>query len=790
MFGFLGNTVARFWPIVLGAWVLLLALSWALAPEWNAVTAGGEVASLPADSPSRRSEQLFREAFPDEYAGSNIVLVVARQGQELQDQDKKFIEQVLTPRLKQVTAKGGDGESIVARIRTPTEQATEILLGSEDRQAALVVVELTTPFLDRRNDRVVAAVETLVGQLREEKRIPAGLALEVTGIATAGRDLVQAELQSIRAIERWTVAIVVVLLVVLYRAPLMAVIPLVTVYVAVQIALQLLALLAGAGILSLDRDNRIFITVLAYGAGVDYCVFLIARYREELEGGAAPRQAVAAAIAHVGGAITASAATVICGIGMLAVARFAKVHQAGIVVPFALCIVLCAALTFAAALLRLAGRWAFWPQSLAAPAGPGSERGLLRRLATQHVLPNVWEKLGPALLRWPGVIWSATVIALAPLVIVALLHYNDQIYNPISGLPPDAPSTAATGTLEQHFPPGATGPLVVLVKSAWVDFSDEKNLEAVARLTSRLLGHQDELKLADIHSVAAPLGTSPAAKETLGFFPATPQLFPATARQRAVQYYVSHAGDWKQHVTHLDLVLRVDPFSRDAIGALDRIEAALRADLSESELAFVGPTASARDLATVKHGDQRRAEILVPTVVFLLLLLVLGRVVISIYLVLSVLFSYCATLGVTLAVFGLTHWGGYAGLDWKVPIFLFTILVAVGEDYNIFLMTRIKEEVGPHGPLRGITEALTRTGRVISSCGFIMAGTFATLMSGSLLAMQELGFALAFGILLDTLVVRPILVPAFLILLQSGRLGRLGQRQALEPDEVPQDRAA
>ena len=111
MFGFLGNAVARFWPIVLAAWSLLLALSWAFAPDWNAVTAGGEVASLPEDSPSRRSEQLFRDAFPDEYAGSNIVLVVARQGKELQEQDKKFIEQVLAPRLRQATAGAGVGNA-------------------------------------------------------------------------------------------------------------------------------------------------------------------------------------------------------------------------------------------------------------------------------------------------------------------------------------------------------------------------------------------------------------------------------------------------------------------------------------------------------------------------------------------------------------------------------------------------------------------------------------------------------------------------------------------------------
>ena len=154
--------------------------------------------------------------------------------------------------------------------------------------------------------------------------------------------------------------------------------------------------------------------------------------------------------------------------------------------------------------------------------------------------------------------------------------------------------------------------------------------------------------------------------------------------------------------------------------------------------------------------------------------MLLRRPAICAYLLVTVLFSYLVALGATYLFFWSIDTGTFAGLDWKVPMFLFTILIAVGEDYNIFLMTRIEEEQERFGPVQGVIHALSKTGRIISSCGIIMAGTFASLTAGSLRGMCQLGFALAFGVLLDTFVIRPILVPAYLVLLNTGRFGPLG----------------
>jgi RND superfamily putative drug exporter len=319
------------------------------------------------------------------------------------------------------------------------------------------------------------------------------------------------------------------------------------------------------------------------------------------------------------------------------------------------------------------------------------------------------------------------------------------------------------------------GPATILLVNPHADFSSARGRAIVRRLTKRLRTQRQELGLADIRSLSAPLGINKQAADSLSKIGVPRQTRRKAMQKLAQEYYVTDLGEHAKIGTRLDLSLAQSPFSRESRENLSRVEQAMRANLREGncpdcQLYSVGVTARVRDLAAVMQRDQRRIDILVLAGVFVILILLLRRFLISLYLLLSVLFSYYTTLGVSFVVFWLLDPQGFTGLDWKVAIFLFTILIGVGANYTIFLMTRIDEEERRRGPVRGITAALDRTGPVISSCGIIMAGTFASLLAGSLTEMKQLGFALAFGILLDTFVVRPILVPAFLILWHRGQL--------------------
>lgn len=806
MFEAVAGFVNRTWLAILLLWIMIAAALHFAAPGWSSIAQDGEFSFLPADSPARQADALFNQAFPKDLLASSIVVVVSRQSDDgLRDDDKDFITDVLKPRLQEIAdgetglpdrgmkqgkeSKSGKSPSIekddtdtpvVSRIRAFDAEVVGSLLMSNDRKATLVILELSTDYAAARNRPTIQATEELLADLRQRRQVPEGLELHLTGSAVVGRDITRAAEMSAAGTEKWTIILVVVLTLVVYRAPLLALIPLVTLYFCMYVSLKTLALLAGAGVVDVFNGIQAYATVVVYASGVDYCLFLISRFKEELATERDARLALRHAVGKVGHAIAASSITEVIGIGMLSFAQFGKFHQAGIAIAFSLLVMLLAVMTLTPALLQLSGRWAFWPYKM---PGPDELPPPTAAAPVPHAAPRedrflaLWERIAEVVLRRPGTIWLASVAAMAPFAVFGVMWYNHLNYDLVGNLPKNAVSVAGTQALERHFPAGATAPVNVLIRNDQVDFREREGIDAIRSLTEQVTERRDELQVSDVRSIAAPLGAVAGENISSDAQVSRKLVTKATIRRRAADYFVSRDEPLHNHVTRLELELKIDPFSEQAIDFLGTLEAGVRGLLPDelqlgTELRVSGSTASLRDLKTTGVSDRNRINIMVVGSVFVILVIVLRRPALTVYLLLTVLLSYLVTLGATFAAFYLADPRGFAGLDWTVPLFLFTVLIAIGEDYNILLVTRVFEEERQFGPERGVAVALARTGPIISSCGFIMAGTFLSLwLGGQLARMTQLGFALAFGVLLDTFVVRPILVPAYLILRERRRSG-------------------
>jgi RND superfamily putative drug exporter len=805
MFERLGRLIERRWQWILVFWGIALfgATSihtgwlnrWNLlpvrVPTWREVVEGGEFAFLPPDMQSIRGEQLLATAFPEDLLKSSLVIVVRRHRKEIQPGDEEFIEDVLKPRLETLAREQLNDPGV--EVRTFKDPTAGRLLVSQDREASLVILPLKNEFLDWANKPIIDRIERLlydelpreVDPKTQKKLIPTGLYLAMSGSATVGRDMLVASDESAKQTELWTTILVVCLLVVIYQSPFLALIPLLTVFATVHITLALIILITQVPFWHYRAffGMEVYITVVVYGTGVDYCLFLIARYKEELDRGLPLRKALSATIKHVGAALTASAFTVICGIGMLVFAQFGKFREAGIGISLGLTVGLLAAMTLTPALLRLAGSVAFWPFGrlerihTAGARVPGTS--LINRLVERNKFQLLWEYVGRMVVRRPGTTLAACVVLMFPFAAWGLSHIDYLSYGLLSELPPTNKSVDGAKAVQEHFPAGYAGPLTILLRDDQVDFRSGEGAAALEGLIGRLETQMDELGIADIRYLKKPLGMQ-IDESTISDGPRV--VVRARMKNEAIKYYVSKVPDLTGHVTRVDVVFQKDPFDRESIKQLAAVESSLRGMmlndpdlelLRKAEIQFVGPTASIRDLKTVTDHDQIKIDLLVLVSVFIVLVLLLRKPAISAYLIVSVFFSYFVALGVTFVAFQWIDGDNFSGLDWKVPMFLFTILMAIGEDYNIFLMTRIEEEQATHGLVEGVRIAMLKTGTIISSCGIIMAGTFTSLLFGTLVGLKQLGFALAFGVLLDTFVVRPLLVPAYLIMLYQGRFGRL-----------------
>ncbi len=737
----------RWWIVAgwLGAAAALAALTPATDPGANEL-----LTFLPDDAASLRAAGALARHFPQSAGLSQAVVVIERRAAgaggaarpsgpagKLTPGDLAAMDR-LAERLRQPpppeaalppVAVRAPGDFPPAFLRNP--------LVSADGSAAISIVNIPANFVTIRSARTVGHIRELIAG----HRWPEGLSVAVTGSAAFGADYAEAANRSHRGTLRVTVVAVLIILLGVYRAPGAAGAVLATVSLAAVVAHFVLALGARWG-LHVGTAEKIFVFVLLYGVGVDYSLLYLSRFRERLDAAAPPATAAAEAWSATAPTIAASGGTDIVGLAMLSAATFKVFRTTGRVLPIALLVGVAAALTLVPAAAAILHRRLFWPGRRSAPRQASPTPRRRRRL---------WPAIAHAVTRRPGLVFAA---AIACLLVPAVWGFGmDYVYDALTGLEPEYGAVRGMEMARRHWPTGQISPVTCLLEAG----TDEagKQLRATAgKLTEAL---NETPGVADVRSVTQPLGRDSAEAWLL---------IPAVARRVNAEYLAARA-------TRLVIVPAAPGFSNAAMASLERVRgvcgrivpAGVRAHLA-------GATAEMADIRAVTRRDFRRVGALVLAAVFLIVLALIRDAVLSAFMVASTVLSYLATLGITRGFFvGLC---GQGGLDWKVRIFLFVVLVAVGVDYNIFLAARLAEESRRRELRAAAREAIVRTGRIISSAGLIMAATLGSLMVGDISLLVQLGFALAVGMLVDTFVVRPLLLPAFAVL--TGRTGRALRR--------------
>jgi RND superfamily putative drug exporter len=528
-----------------------------------------------------------------------------------------------------------------------------------------------------------------------------GLEVFVTGDAGFNADFKEVFKSLDTLLLAATVLLVLVLLGAIYRSPLIAVIPLVVVFFAYVVAQGLIYLYAKSGATVSTNSTQILI-VLMFGVGTDYCLLLVSRYREELRRHEDKHNAMSRAVGRVGPAILASGLTVSLSMLVLLVADTKSLSSFGPVAAIGVACVLAAGLTLLPALLTIAGRRGFWPRRRVVAFNPA---------AAEEVTRSLWRRLGDRVLQRPGPALAITV-AIFGAGSLGLLAYKED-YSITHVFKKSTESIDGFHALERAFPAGATDPTTVLV---------ERTNGAV--------------RPSDVEAVRQRLRSAPGVA--------------------AVNVDPERSRDGR--IASLSIIFRDDPYTSRALNRVPKLRKRVHALGPDVRALIGGGSAVQYDFDKATGKDFKRIVPLALVVIALILGVLLQAIVAPLVLILTVMASFFGTVGLSLLFF--RYVAGEPGVDASLPVFAFIFLVALGIDYTIFLMSRVREEARLHGTREGVLRALGVTGPVITSAGLILAGTFSVLMTLPVTFAFNIGFMVAVGILLDTFIVRTIMVPA------------------------------
>jgi RND superfamily putative drug exporter len=650
--------------LVLGFWVLVLVGATAFAGPFGSKLTGvqsNEASSwLPQNAESTRALDRLT-AFQDPNALPTVVVYEKQSGLSRGDLAAMAAQLAQFRRLPGVSGK------VVGPIPARDGKVAETLV--------------TYDFGKNGWNRMPAAVT----RLRSAAAIP-GVTIHVTGAGGQAADSAKAFSGIDGTLLYATVIVVVVVLLLTYRSPVLWLLPVLSAATALTVGQAAVYGLAKYAGLTVNGQSQGILTVLVFGAGTDYALLLVARYREELRRHDDRHEAMAFALHRATPAIVASAMTVVLGMLCLLVAEMNSTAGLGPVAAVGIVVALAVMVTLLPALLVITGRWIFWPARPRSGSHEPSTTGL-------------WSRVGHWIAPRPRKVWLATsgLLALACLGLFALDAHGLPVEHSYTGT---FDSVVGQQVLARHGLADQSNPVQVV--------TDPAHAAAVRSALGGVNG---------IGPVAPPLV--------------------------------------KGGVAVVSAPVDGDPASVAAFRTVDRVRAAV-STVPGAHALVGGASAINRD---IQHASARDDKVVIPLVlaVVLVVLMVLLRAVLSpLLLIATVLLSFGAALGISSLLFRYAF--GFAGADASFPLYVFVFLVALGIDYNIFLMTRVREETHTRGTRAGSLVALGATGGVITSAGLVLAATFSVLSTLPLVAFVEVGVAVALGVVLDTMVVRSVLV--------------------------------
>jgi RND superfamily putative drug exporter len=572
-----------------------------------------------------------------------------------------------------------DGKAILANISLRSDVATESI---EEKPVLSILVEFMR--------------EDLIEEFSSDN-----LTTHITGFGGIFADLFGAFGSIDTTLLLTTLIVVSLILIVVYRSPLLWILPLLTAITALSLAGTIVYFAAKADWLVLNGQSQGILSVLVLGAATDYALLLIARYREELHLHTSRFDAMRIAWKGVFEPILASGSTVVAGLLVLLLSQLSGNRGLGPVGAIGIVSAMITVLTFLPALLVVFGRWIFWPK-------------IPRFDDVDEKLSGTWSKVGSLVQKHPRRVWVSTATVLLIFAGFSFTLKADGLAN-TEAFTSRTDSVIGIERLGEHFPSGEGSPVEIVI--------NQGDLVAVTSA------------LTSLETVAAvePVLVS---RVTPG------QPLPAT---KVVDGKIL-----------LNATLSLAPDSVEARNAIPVIRQAVHE--IDKEILVGGGTAVQYDTDVASRQDNKVIIPIVLIIIGLILGLLLRSIAAAGLLLATVVLSFMATLGVCQLVF--EHIFNFKGADASFPLFAFIFLVALGIDYNIFLMTRVREESMRIGTRRGVIRGLTVTGGVITSAGIVLAATFAVLGVLPLVFLAQLGFAVAFGVLLDTIIVRSLLVPA------------------------------